>query len=223
MATPADLRRQLQELTDLAGADLAALWRQVDSAALAGEALMDVLPALIETYGSAAASITADWYDDLREAAEVRNAFAVRLADNGSAGARELVGWATSTATDDEAFKALILGGAQRRIWNYSRDTIRLSVAADRQARGWARIGQGENCRFCNMLIGRGAVYSETTVDFGAHDNCNCLARPSWGTAADEYEVRKYVESARNADRRDTPGYQADYDRARQWMDEHGI
>jgi hypothetical protein len=31
------------------------------------------------------------------------------------------------------------------------------------------------------MLIGRGAVYTEASVDFEAHDHCHCGAEPAWG------------------------------------------
>jgi hypothetical protein len=53
----------------------------------------------------------------------------------------------------------------QRRIANFSRDTITGSSIADPKAQGWERVGNGE-CAFCSMLIGRGAVYSEASADF---------------------------------------------------------
>jgi hypothetical protein len=30
------------------------------------------------------------------------------------------------------------------------------------------------------MLLGRGAVYTEASADFEAHDHCNCGAAPAW-------------------------------------------
>jgi hypothetical protein len=53
------------------------------------------------------------------------------------------------------------------------------SSIADPKARGWMRVGSGR-CDFCRMLIGRGAVYTESTVDFHAHDHCGCGATPAW-------------------------------------------
>lgn len=41
----------------------------------------------------------------------------------------------------------------------------------------WARQLSGtENCAFCAMLVSRGAVYSERTAHFQAHNNCDCTA-----------------------------------------------
>jgi hypothetical protein len=174
-----ELRRDLATLNRTAATDLAALWRQVDSAARAEAALRDILPALIETYGAAAASVAADWYDDQRDKAGVRRHFVAIPAEIPEVGAQELIGWALNTAATDETFKVLIEGGTQRRIVNFSRLTVSRSSIEDPGARGWMRTGAG-NCDFCSMLIGRGAVYSEASADFPAHDHCGCGAEPAW-------------------------------------------
>lgn len=179
MATPAELRRAIADLTSLAQGDLNALWQRVSTAAGAHEALSDVLPDLIATYGEAAAAIAADWYDDLREEASAAGRFMSIPAEIADPGAAALIGWATTQATDMDALRTLIAGGTQRRIANFSRLTITGSSIADPGARGWKRIGAGE-CDFCRMLLGRGAVYSEATADFQAHDHCNCQAAPDF-------------------------------------------
>ena len=43
------------------------------------------------------------------------------------------------------------------------------------------RVLGGEGCEFCQMLAGRGAVYSAETADFEAHDKCACTPEPDWG------------------------------------------
>lgn len=58
------------------------------------------------------------------------------------------------------------------------RDTISQSVAADPRALGWARVASGNACAFCAMLASRGPVYSEDSVDFEAHDKCDCSSEP---------------------------------------------
>lgn len=210
MVTAADLRRLRSDslsLVTLAMRDLEALLRSADAQAVT--ALRDVLPALIDTYGAAAATLAADWYDDVREEAGVPQRFTAIPVEIADAGAQALIGWAVSEATDDASFRALIQGGTQRRIVNYSRGTITGTAVADPSAQGWQRVGIGE-CEFCDMLIGRGAVYSKATVDFGAHDNCNCQAAPAF--TGQPTPVKPYTPSLRNAS-------DADRARVRDWIE----
>ena len=71
MPSPDELRRLIDELTNLANADLTALWGQVGTAAVGAELLADILPELIDVYGSAAATVAADWYDEYRRIDEL--------------------------------------------------------------------------------------------------------------------------------------------------------
>lgn len=179
MAAPPALRNSVSKLVGYADRDLTALWREVSDAAQARTALMDVLPAIVETYGSAASTLAATWYDDVRAKAAVRGAFTAIPIEATDRGAQALAGWATSTATDMPSLQVLVLGGIQRRIADHMRGTITGSSVADPQAKGWAREGAGE-CEFCQMLIGRGAVYTEATADFASHDHCGCQAVPEF-------------------------------------------
>lgn len=179
MPTAELLRNDLATLTGLAARDLNTIWNQVTTAARAAEALNDVLPGLVTAYGSAAATLAADWYDDARDEAGVLRRFSAIPADITSPGVGALVGWASATATDLTALKTLIDGGLQRRIANFSRLTVTGSSVADPSAVGWRRVGLGR-CTFCRMLIGRGAVYSEATADFKCHDHCTCGAEPEF-------------------------------------------
>lgn len=181
----AEHRRDLAALVGIAENDLRLLFREFDTAEAARDGLRDVLPRMVAIYGSAAATLGADWYDDLRDAAEVRGRFRAipaELPDTGRTDA--LAGWAVAPMFQPEPEPGTALtkvaGGLQRIIANAHRDTIRISSIADRAARGWARGGTG-NCDFCAMLIGRGAVYTEATADFESHDHCGCIAVPSFG------------------------------------------
>lgn len=176
-----DLRDGVTGLVVLARRDLHALWQQVSDAAQAQTALHDILPALIDTYGAAAATLAADWYDEARAKADIAGRFTAIPADITETGVHALVGWATQTASDFTAFQSLIEGGTQRRIANFSRGTVMGSAVQDPKARGWQRVGDGE-CAFCAEIIARGNVYqSEDTATFGAHDHCMCSAVPAWG------------------------------------------
>lgn len=182
MPAPAQLRADVATLTSAAARELSPLWRRAKTVAATEAALRDLLPPLINEYGAATATVAADWYDDLRDEREVRGRFRAIPASISDTGAQALVGWALAEVADPLnilAFRSLIEGGAQRRIANFSRLTVAESSLADPQARGWKRTGRGD-CDFCAMLIGRGAVYTEASADFPAHDHCNCGAEPEW-------------------------------------------
>lgn len=179
MPTPTLLRSDIATLAREASIDLGRLWRDADTAAALEEALRDLLPGLVDAYGAAAATIAADWYDDLRDETGVRGRFTAIPAEIADTGTQALVGWALAEATDLPSFQTLILGGTQRRIANFSRLTVSGSSVADPGAVGWKRVGLGR-CDFCRMLIGRGAVYREATAAFQAHDHCGCGAEPAW-------------------------------------------
>lgn len=178
--TQTQLRRDIARLTRLASTDLAGVLRQASTPAEIEAVLRDVLPPLVETYGMAATTLAADWYEDLRDAAEVPGRFRAIPATISDSGTQALAGWALSEATDLSALQTLVAGGTQRRIANFSRQTVMGSSIADPQARGWKRVGSGTSCEFCQMLLGRGAVYTESSVEFLAHDHDDCGAAPAW-------------------------------------------
>lgn len=211
MATPTLLRSQLAQLTGLANRDLSALWRQVNDAAQARTALMDVLPALVATYGQAAAALAAEWYDQARLKAATSGAFTAIPVEPSDRGAQALAGWATATATDMGSLHALIEGGLQRRIADSARETIMGSTVADPKARGWQRQAEG-GCAFCQMLAGRGSVYSEAGADFASHDHCRCIAVPAFD--GEPRTVKPYSPSARS-------GSDADRARVREYLRTH--
>lgn len=204
-------RRIIRDLNRDAQRDLQAIWRSVggDPAALA-----EVLAEVVQTYGSAAAAVSADWYDELRAHTGVRPGFKATAPEPRDPGARILIDWAAAKATTEESFQTLIAGGVQKRITNYSRDVITTSSARDPRARGWMRIGAGE-CGFCAMLVGRGAVYTKATADFASHDHCKCGAAPAWSPQQITGVRDEFVPSAR---RRADETKAVDAARVRAWI-----
>lgn len=215
MATPTELRVAITDLATLADRDLAVLWRQVSTADDARDALMDVLPDLVHTYSLASATISADWYDDLRDMVEARGRFRAIPTDPQDLGADSLARWGVAplyaAEPDWSRARTLVKGGMQLRIANASRYTVAGSSLADPAADGWMRQGSG-GCAFCSMLIGRGAVYSEASADFGAHDHCRCSAVPAF--KGSPRPVKPYTPSARKAS-------DADRARVRGWIADH--
>lgn len=209
MVSPADLRRDLGHLTSLAGAELAGIFRDLERGTFAGEALHDLVPALVQKYGLAAATVTSDWYDEMRTAARLRSKFTAIPADIRDAGTHALIGWAESQTTDPVILQTLIAGGTTRRVLNYSRQTVMGSSIADPGAHGWAREGSGGSCSFCLMLVSRGAVYSEASADFASHDHCNCTAVPAFD--GESRPVKPFTPTSRQIS-------DADRARVRDWI-----
>lgn len=192
MAT--SLRSETAQLVRLANLDLTRLWRLVAEGADAGEALRDLLPAIVSEYGAAGAALAAEWYDQQREKVDARGRYVALPVSAQDRGADSLATWALQTAKDDASLQALVLGGVQRRIADHVRYTIASNSTADPAARGWQRVGGG-SCSFCQLLISRGAVYSEAGADFASHDSCRCSAVPAWSNQP--LPVRPYQRSAR--------------------------
>jgi hypothetical protein len=197
-----DLLEGVQTLAAIAATDVSNLFRTSATADEVRDDLLLVMPILAETYGSAAATVTADWYEDARETAGLGNGFRAIVADAPDIAAVEAhVRWSVSSlyqARPDRALAAAKLaGGLQRFIVDQSRGTIRRSTIADPSAIGWQRQTTGKSCGFCVMLSSRGAVYRESTVDFASHDDCDCIAVPAFdGTPR---QVKPFTPSLRQA------------------------
>jgi hypothetical protein len=209
-----EFRRAVRDLGLVANGDLDILWRSVRNARDAKEALMELLPDVVGTYSLAAGSLAADYYDELRAAAEAKGHFQPIIPESGDTNTQSLVAWALQEAQDDSTFQSLIVGGVQKRIANGARHVVTQSSLSDPAANGWMRIGSGE-CDFCAMLVSRGAVYGEGSADFAAHDHCNCSAAPAFDPTQVKAVKAEYVPSAR---RRSEATRTADNARVRDWI-----
>lgn len=179
-------RADLNYLIGFAQSDLFAIWEQQFGADPVStvNGLIDVLPDLVDTYGSAATALGADWYEEMRADAGVIGRFAaVTAVLPDRARSVSLARWGVEplfSATPDVATaRSKVAGGLQRIIANADRATVTGSAVRDPRARGWRRAGSGK-CGFCQMLIGRGAVYKEATAQFKSHDHCGCIGVPVW-------------------------------------------
>lgn len=183
--SPADVRTELVAVGKAAADDVAALLRGVRL--LTAEEIRDFLiaelPSLAGVAQLAAASLAADWYDDLRELAEVPGRFSAIVPEPADDERLiPLVRWGVSplfTATPDvKRTEELLTGGVRKLIADAHRDTVTASVTADPKGVGWARYGRGGTCSFCRLLISRGDVYKHDTARFASHTNCSCIAGP---------------------------------------------
>lgn len=172
------LRTAQAELTKRVRRELASL-----AGALTGnpqairDTLLQVVPALVAEYGEVAATISAEWFEEVYGA---RAAMASPIrAEFIEQGVRYTAGHlfegntaATISALDTKLDKWIKQAG---------RDTVRLS--ADRNRYAWARVPQGpKTCAFCLVLASRDAAYaSERSAtkrrDGDAfHGSCDCVA-----------------------------------------------
>lgn len=189
----AEFRSAQADLVTLTVADLEAFWRTLDAsdAPASQAALLSFLPDLVQTYGEIGAADAADFYEELRDASpDVRRPYTAVVPDDVltveqiEASTRWALGplW---TATDDlalavETALTNLSGVANRLVLTPARDTVRTNAQRDPESYGYRRVGKGDSCKFCRMLIGRGNVYSKDTAAFAAHDHCDCTAEPSW-------------------------------------------
>lgn len=94
-------------------------------------------------------------------------------------------------AASAQALEDVKAAGASR-VLEADRQTVMRSARADKRATGWRRLSHG-GCKFCNMLAGRGEVYTATSVRFASHDHCRCTAVPAYG--GPEVNVHQYTAS----------------------------
>ena len=226
---PAPEQVTLQRLVDAADGEL---WAFLDSEVRAArltpvearDLLHEVLPGWGGQYEDAAAAVAADLYDQKRLANDLDLIIPYRVELPEPATAARwgiLASWAIPAVDEefswDAAFRKIV-GGAHRTIADAHRNTTMHNSIRDPAARGWQRVGRGdETCNFCHMLITRGDVYRQSTVDFRSHDNCRCSAESVFGKISSA-EMRAYERSARNTTGRHDEARQLDRARAKELL-----
>lgn len=149
---------------------------------LVRDALLEFLPILTDQYGSVAASMAADWYDELRAASGASGRFRALAAPSVPAEAvetkvRYLAGhlW-----TPDPAG---MLGGLLVAADKYVKQPGRATMAANAKREGvrWARVPTGKKtCSFCLIIASRDAVFlSKKSAKYDSsgekyHGECDC-------------------------------------------------
>lgn len=201
------VRAQNAGIVALATEDLTAFWGSLnlDRPERARDALLAFTPVLVDQYGEVAATVAADFYDDLRLEADVRPGFRARMAAPVPAevvvaqtrfGAQHL--W---TDSPDQSL-AFLTTALSKYVLEPGRATVVENAIRDPQAAGWHRetrpsASYTSGCRMCRFLAGRGGVYKRATATFSAHGGCHCVAVPSWDASAPEVGVDQYRASER--------------------------
>ncbi|MEU5424226.1 hypothetical protein AB0H73_01265 [Streptomyces olivoreticuli] len=186
-------RRRQAALLRVMNAEFESGWRRYEAAPAGPEteqAWTAVVARLVRTYGSATATLAADYYDQARRTAGHHTPFTVPVAEppplDQITASRRWTANQTRKAADRAAAKALADGGseadaqqagnepslrrqardreaasAQRLAALPGRRTIERAARKDPAALGWARITEGPCCAFCAVLIIRGPVYAD--------------------------------------------------------------
>lgn len=102
-----------------------------------------------------------------------------------------------------------------RLVRDQARDQVRFTALNDGRFGAWQRVGVGESCAFCQMLIARDATYSQHSVRFASHTNCNCEAQP--GHSDKSRPVDEYRQSDKRA-KMSEKALVADRKRVQQWL-----
>ncbi len=166
-------------------------------------ALIEQTKFVVTQYGDVAASMAAEWYDDIRATEGVGGNFrAVTAAspydDDAVDGmVRRAVGPLFTQAPDVSAVMLTLATNAGKYVLGAARETVRRNTFRDPYASGWQRVARGGACKFCLMLVGRGGVYRKETAFFASHGDCNCAAVPSFDSHAPEVDVAIYRASVR--------------------------
>lgn len=213
-------QKALGDLRTLSTAELGRLWRLLDTADVAGtrDALLELLPLLGDKYGSMAAAVGADYYNNAREAAGVRGAFTAQPAPPPTSARWEaLARWGVDPLLgadpDDAVALARVTGGLVRSVLDGARDTVADNSVRDPAAHGWQRVTHAGACAFCRMLADRGGVYRDSAVRFASHDHCGCSVEPAFQDGP-RLSVMQYTASQRNPT-------EADRARVRDWISAH--
>lgn len=175
-------RRDVAQLVAIANNDLRILIdRYNGNAERSRDQLLEFLPQLVAIYGAASVTLAADWYDDLRDTANVGGRFLPELADLPGVDATDtLAVWSVDPlfqeAPDTAQTFARASGGVQWLIADAGRETVTRSAVSDPKAQGWTRSLSG-GCPFCESLT---SIEFQTKPDFQSHANCRCEAVPSF-------------------------------------------
>lgn len=214
------LRSANAGLVRLAKRDLEAFWASLDLSQpeATRDALLRFMPALTDLYGEAAATVAADWYDEVRAADGVRGSFVAEMASTAppaqvQARTRYAAGH-LFTSQPESMLGFLSTEVVSKYVLQPGRDTLSLSAARD--GARWARVPSGaETCAFCLMLASRGFVYeSESSAGSRSkyHGDCDCTVVPDWSDdpRLDGYNpddlYAKYREARAAAESKTTEG-----------------
>lgn len=192
MATNAavrQFRRAQSDIVQLAERELDAFWRTLDkdNPIAAVRALELFMPDVIQAYGEIGAAVAMDFYDELRDNAQIRGAYRAVLGDAiPIEQARASTRWAAGPFFKGDSDPQQVLSNltlvTDRYVKQQARNTITVNALRDPAQVRYARVPTGDKtCAFCLAMASRGAVYAnETSASNTYHGGCDCVPTPIW-------------------------------------------
>ncbi|MDO5500961.1 MAG: hypothetical protein Q4F67_14895 [Propionibacteriaceae bacterium] len=185
------LRQGFAAASTLAKRDLERYFAAInlDRPEMARDGLLEFMPALTDTYGSATAVVAADWYDEQRNLAGVSGSFRSEIAPTvpvEQVVQRVRFGAAHLFTEAPGLMLPFLLGITDKYVKEPGRQTLWQSAARDPARPRWARVPSGlETCDWCVMLASRGFVYhSEASARRSEiskfHEDCDCALVMEW-------------------------------------------
>lgn len=146
------------------------------------DAVLGVMPTLVQEYGDLAATAAAEWYEALHPGL-FQATTAAPIATDAVEGTIRY--HATHLFSDNPGeFGRVIEGAVQRHVVYSGRRTIARNANVDPAKPRFGRVPQGAHtCAWCGMLASRGFVYRSEQLagaDGRFHDDCDCQIVPSW-------------------------------------------
>lgn len=178
------------------------------------DALLELVPALIDKYGNIASEAAAQWYEQVRAKWFADDDYEAVVADlighdalTSSIRAKANMLWPKDEGYDPEGYLRYLTEVVDRNVKRGGRSTIIANGRRDMRIPRFARVPSGvKTCAFCSMLASRGFVYlsAETAGTLGQyHADCDCEIVPSWDKSPkvegyDPEALYKDYELARN-------------------------
>lgn len=159
----------LTQLSTAALADLRELVRGVEGLApdRAQAILQEAFPDLFNPYAAATSAVSASFYEEIRNYANVSGSFAAETLDTVDSGRwGSLVGFGSAPSALEQGGAALayslLSGGLTSVLSEMASDTIYGNAQNERVTMGFQRVPKPGCCGFCGMLASRGAAYSSS-------------------------------------------------------------
>lgn len=182
------LRRATDDAVALAQADLRSMLLDLDTTDLdrARRGLEAGVDDIVYAYGFALASVSADWYDEARDAARAPGRYVATPTVNVErAAVSAFVGWSLqplySDTPDVEAAYRRLASTTQKQVADVARGTIVDNTRRDPARPRYYRGASANCCAWCAMLAARGPVYgTESAAEAGSHRDCRCFPVALW-------------------------------------------
>lgn len=152
--------------------------------------LLELVPAIIDKYGSISSTAAADWYKQMRSK-WFDDKYEPILADpihddlTDMIRAKASMLFKGNERYDPNAYLSYLNRLIAVGVRNGGRSTVRSAAKLDKYGPRFARVPSGlHTCAFCAMLAGRGFVYASAEKAGGLfnkyHAACDCEIVPSW-------------------------------------------